>query len=206
MAGGFVAGLSWTVALGLPALYLLAGTGLLNIHLPAGDTLHEWADLAWLNLRHSMFAFAGVLALYGYAMARLRTLLRGPDPAPTTVAHYDHLLDLATGLFFGVGVIWTAIGMESALIHALQDPLQAAGGGAFSLLQRLVEGGILLALSTTVVGGVGGYLLRLIKTLTLSAQLQALYSRCADAPGREIVARLVAIEALMQRPTPSTKN
>ena len=62
-------------------------------------------------------------------------------------------------LFFGIGVIWTAIGMRSALIVGLSDldSAMAAQLGSFEILRRLIQGGILLALSTTIFGAVGGY-------------------------------------------------
>jgi len=61
---------------------------------------------------------------------------------------------ISATLFFGVGVVWTAIGMRSALLSALGglDQSAAAELGAFEILRRLVDGGILLALSTTIVG------------------------------------------------------
>ena len=56
----------------------------------------------------------------------------------------------------------------------------AAKLGAFSILQRLVDGGILLALSTTIVGAVGGYILRLVKSLAVGTQVRAYYNRLAN--------------------------
>ncbi len=73
-------------------------------------------------------------------------------------------------MFFGVGVIWTAVGMESALVQALDGVghgPEAAGLSASGLLERLVNGGLLLALSTTIFGGVFGYLFRLLKVVLL---------------------------------------
>jgi hypothetical protein len=43
------------------------------------------------------------------------------------------------------------------------------------VLQRLVDGGILTALSTTILGGVGGYLMRVTKGLYLGARLNRYY-------------------------------
>ena len=68
----------------------------------------------------------------------------------------DHLTDIWTTLFFGTGDIWTAIGMRSALIFALGDRDVALQDGAFAMLERMIDGGILLALSTTIFGGIGG--------------------------------------------------
>jgi hypothetical protein len=43
------------------------------------------------------------------------------------------------------------------------------------VLQRLVEGGILTALTTTIVGGVGGYVMRVIKSSLLGTRLSKFY-------------------------------
>ncbi len=93
--------------------------------------------------------------------------------------HLDHLTDIWTTLFFGTGVIWTAIGMRSALIFALGDPDTTIQEGAFAVLERMVDGGILLALSTTIFGGIGGYMMRVFKSISLGASLQQHYDRAA---------------------------
>jgi len=98
-------------------------------------------------------------------------------------------------LFFGTGVIWTAIGMRSALIFALGDRDIALQQGAFAMLERLVDGGILLALSTTIFGGVGGYIMRVYKTVTLGTRLQQQYDAAARADTSEMRASLLRIEA-----------
>ena len=84
-------------------------------------------------------------------------------------------------MFFGTGVIWTAIGMRSALIFALGDRDAALQQGAFAMLERMIDGGILLALSTTIFGGVGGYIMRVYKTVILGTQLQQHYDTAARA-------------------------
>ena len=94
----------------------------------------------------------------------------------------EHLVDIWINLFFGIGVIWTAIGMRGALLEGLGElnSQSAAQLGAFSILQRLVDGGILLALSTTIFGAVGGYLLRLVKSLTVGTRVKAYYNQLAE--------------------------
>ena len=58
--------------------------------------------------------------------------------------------------------------MRNALLVSLgsMDAETAARKGAFSILTQLVDGGILLSLSTTIVGGIGGYFMRMIKAWT----------------------------------------
>ena len=72
--------------------------------------------------------------------------------------------------------------MRGALIEGIGnlDSQSAAKLGAFSILQRLVDGGIMLALSTTIFGAVGGYFLRLVKSLTVGTQIKAYYNRLAE--------------------------
>ena len=71
----------------------------------------------------------------------------------------------------------------------------AAKLGAFSILQRLVEGGILLALSTTIFGAVGGYLLRLVKSLAVGTQVKAYYHRLAEQQTDTVQSTLRSIDA-----------
>ena len=65
--------------------------------------------------------------------------------------------------------------MRSALLFALGDPEATAQAGAYAVLSRLVDGGILSALTTTIVGGVGGYLMRVIKSSLLGTRLNHYY-------------------------------
>jgi hypothetical protein len=56
------------------------------------------------------------------------------------------------------------------LLHALdgiEDGRNSVSLSAWGILDRLVNGGLLLALSTTVFGGACGYLLRLLKIILL---------------------------------------
>jgi hypothetical protein len=112
------------------------------------------------------------------------------------IAQIDHLVDIWINLFFGIGVIWTAIGMRGALLEGLGDlnAQSAAKLGAFSILQRLVDGGILLALSTTIFGAVGGYLLRLVKSLAVGTQVKAFYNRLAEKQTDSVNSTLQSID------------
>jgi hypothetical protein len=90
-------------------------------------------------------------------------------------------------------VIWTAIGMRSALLYALGDPDIATQAGAFAVLQRLVEGGILTALTTTIVGGVGGYMMRVLKSSLLGTRLSRYYEEQEQHHGNRVEALLADI-------------
>jgi hypothetical protein len=112
------------------------------------------------------------------------------------ISQTEHLVDIWINLFFGIGVIWTAIGMRGALLAGLGDlnAQSAAKLGAFSILQRLVDGGILLALSTTIFGAVGGYLLRLVKSLAAGHQIRAYYKRLAEQQAESVNCILQSID------------
>lgn len=151
---------------------------------------------AWLtaNLGGSTWLFLAVLAAYGVHLGRLHDLLEA-EPSLREVAQLDQLIDVWIHLFIGIGVVWTAIGMRSALQAALGDTHAAMNDTAGDVLERLVDGGILLALSTTIVGAVGGYLMRLGKSLYLGAALQAFYEEVNHAELRALLASVQRLEA-----------
>jgi hypothetical protein len=201
--GAFLAGLGWGLAastgflLLLPLLWPGAEKTVVLANM-AGPLLPQaWQELN-RNLQGSLVPFALVLVVYFSQLRRLQVLLRAEQPAAGKVVRHEQLLDLSANLFFGIGVIWTAIGMRDALIHGLGDPVVSATAGAFSVLQRLVDGGILLALSTTIVGGAGGYLMRIIKSVVLGEKLTALYIRESQGPADAGLAALERIEQHLQ--------
>lgn len=198
----FVSGAASGVVLAVAALGL------------AGSGFFRDADVApvglWLqlNLGHSAWLFALVLMLYTANLRRLSRLLAG-GPDLKLVVKLDQLSDVWINLFVGIGVIWTAVGMRSALQAALGDPAGALTDSAGSVLHKLVDGGILLALTTTIVGGVGGYLMRLVKTMVVGARLQAFYAGVSRADIRELVGlgeRIEARLALLERQSPAVSG
>lgn len=157
------------------ALFLSLGvfTGLISISVSAA-WLANPAAFIFRHLRLSIVPFGSLFLLYFFLITKIRACLVCQDPDVSRISYYDRLLNTTISTFFGVGVIWTAIGMETALVHALetvekgQEP--GAGMSAWGLLERLVNGGLLLALSTTVFGGVCGYALRLVKIIFLGKE------------------------------------
>lgn len=192
---GFLGGLAAGLLVGLigAAGVMLAADILGPVGAPGGWTLAESLDWAWRNLGLSLPVFAVVLWLYARSLAELRRRVARSAPLDE-VAHAEHLTDTWTSLFFGVGVIWTAIGMRGALLYALGDPSASVEDGAFTVLQRMVNGGILVALSTTIFGGIGGYLLRVVKTITAGAALRRYYDAAAREDGEAMHATLRRIE------------
>ena len=132
------------------------------------------AAFAYRHLRLSIVPFSILFLLYFWLMSRLKDLLKKKETPLSRLTFYDRLLNATIATFFGVGVIWTAIGMETALMQTLnglgQDAEAVAKAGAWGLLEKLVNGGLLLALSTTVFGGICGYLLRLLKIIMIGNQ------------------------------------
>jgi hypothetical protein len=189
--GGLTAGVLLTVLAVLAAA--LAGQ-----HVEAGgDAAFQalagaTAAWVWRNLGWSLPVFAVVLGLYVHTLDRLREALRTEAPADQ-VSQADHLSDVWTSLFFGVGVIWTAIGMRGALVEALGAPAGSAAG--VEVLQRMVDGGILQALSTTIFGGIGGYLMRAWKAVVAGGELKRYY----EAEARRDVAALRASVSAIER-------
>ena len=195
-SGGFIAGALGALFLGVVLLYVLNMSEVLAISILDVPSVQRGLSWAYENLRLSVVPFFLTLIFYTGAMWRLKHYLRDQGASVEKIAQADHLVDIWINLFFGIGVIWTAIGMRGALLEGLGNlnAHSAAKLGAFSILQRLVDGGILLALSTTIVGAVGGYLLRLVKSLAVGTQVRAYYSRLANQQADAVNAVLKSID------------
>ena len=194
-------GFGWGAGTGI-VLTLLA---LLMVAPPEADVSSRASLGGWIdqNLGHSVWLFAMILTVYLMNLTRLNRLLDGRQEPPfTEVVELDQLLDVWIHLFVGIGVIWTAVGMRSALQAALGDPGEALVDSAGSVLQKLVDGGILLALTTTIVGGVGSYLMRLGKTMTVGAGLNAFYDRNNRREMHELIAVTRRLEDAIGRDRP----
>ena len=193
-------GFGWGAGTGI-VLTLLA---LLIVSPPDPSLASSRASLgAWLdaNLGHSVWLFALILTVFLMNLTRLNKLLNdSSDPGFTEVVELDQLLDVWIHLFVGIGVIWTAVGMRSALQAALGDPGEALVDSAGSVLQKLVDGGILLALTTTIVGGVGSYLMRLGKAMTVGARLNAFYEAHSRQDMSELIDLTRRLEAAVRQP------
>jgi hypothetical protein len=190
---GLIAGALGTLLGGAALLYSLARFGVIRLHDTAINAPGEWLAWAYTNLGSSIPVFAGLLLAFFITLGRLGRCLDDEQPVDKVV-QLDQLTEIWTTLFFGTGVIWTAIGMRSALIFALGDRDVALQEGAFAMLERMIDGGILLALSTTIFGGIGGYLMRVYKTVTLGSRLQQRYDRAARADTSEMRESLQRIE------------
>ncbi len=155
-------------------LYLQAGDHAVQLYPVTSGFLDDAGNWVHRNLGYSLIPFGITLVLYLATLQRLASNL-AQNQSVEQVAQAEHLLEVWISLFFGIGVIWTAIGMRGALIYALGDITQATGS-AIEVLARMVDGGMLTALSTTILGGAGGYLMRLGKSLSLGLKLSNYYS------------------------------
>ncbi len=194
---GFITGSLGVVLCATTLLYIRdksAVAALSVLDVPNVQRMFAWT---YANLRLSVIPFGATLLLYTGSLLRLKRLLRDQDSAVEAITQMDHLVDIGINLFFGIGVIWTAIGMRGALLDGLGDlnAQTAAKLGAFSILQRLVDGGILLALSTTIFGAVGGYLLRLVKSLAVGMPMQVYFNRLAEQQTDAVRSSLSSIDA-----------
>lgn len=157
------------------AIFLFFGvfSGWVTVTAPSPWMINPVAFL-YRHLRLSIVPFGLLLLLYVWLIGKIRAYLRLEQTKLSQLTYYDRLLNTTIATFFGVGVIWTAVGMETALMQALDGVRQGqetiADLSAWSLLERLVNGGLLLALSTTVFGGVCGYLLRMLKIVLIGQE------------------------------------
>jgi len=201
---GLVAGVLGTLIGGSASLYVLSRIGVIHFSDTVISNPGEWLHWAYTNLGSSIPVFAVLLLAYFVTLGRLRNALDNSRPI-NQIVQLDHLTDIWTTLFFGTGVIWTAIGMRSALIFALGDRDAALQQGAFAMLERMIDGGILLALSTTIFGGVGGYVMRVYKTILLGTQLQQHYDTAARADTSEMRVSLQRIEKHLRNDNGATE-
>lgn len=198
MSRGFLPGLGLGALVTALVLALLAPVR-------NGTAHREVLDWLVLNLGSSSGLFALVLVLFVVHLARLRRLLDG-TPERRLVVELDQLTDVWTHVFIGIGVVWTAVGMRSALQVTLADADQVVAGSAGTMLKRLVDGGILVALTTTIVGAVGGYLMRLAKTLYVGAALHAFYDALQQRDVRELVDTVRRIERSLEVRRPAEEE
>lgn len=196
---GVVQGFAVGVITAAAALYGLNRAGQAG----AESGLSPASILNWCgeNLGMSVPVFGLVLVLYLYYLSRLNQVLEETKPDSSRIRSLEDKTEFLTSLFFAVGVIWTAIGMRNALLVSLgnMDANLAAGKGAFFILKKLVDGGILVALSTTIFGGIGGYLMRAGRSWLVGEALNTFYEKERSEEQRAVTDRLDRIADLMDR-------
>lgn len=200
-SAGFITGALGVLSIATILLYMLNMSEIVAISVLEVPSVQRVLAWTYDNLRLSVIPFCLTFLFYTGSLLRLKRFLRDQHASVEKIAQIDHLVDIWINLFFGIGVIWTAIGMRGALLEGLGDlnAQSAAKLGAFSILQRLVDGGILLALSTTIFGAVGGYLLRIVKLLAVGTQLKAYYNRLAEQQTEGVHSTLRSIDARLSQ-------
>lgn len=168
----------------------------LTVLLLTGVLVDDPVAWASTNLGHSTWLFLACLLAFLSVLSRLDQQVDAMADYER-VAQLDQVSDVLIHVFVGIGVIWTAVGMRNALVTTLSVPDDLASD-ATHVLARLVDGGILLALTTTIVGAIGGYLMRLFKTVSTGARLTAYYQQRADEPMQTLLVRLGNIERLLE--------
>ena len=200
-SAGFITGALGVLIIATILLYMLNMSEIVAISVLEVPSVQRVLAWTYDNLRLSVIPFCLTFLFYTGSLLRLKRFLRDQHVSVEKIAQIDHLVDIWINLFFGIGVIWTAIGMRGALLEGLGDlnAQSAAKLGAFSILQRLVDGGILLALSTTIFGAVGGYLLRIVKLLAVGTQVKAYYNRLAEQQTEGVHSTLRSIDARLSQ-------
>jgi hypothetical protein len=200
-SAGFITGALGVLVIGAALLYMLNTTESSITSAPGIPGMQKVLIWVYANLKLSIIPFSFTLLMYGVALIRLMHHLKDEHTPVEKIAQGEQQVDIWINLFFGIGVIWTAVGMRGALLEGIGDlnAQSAAQLGAFSILQRLVDGGILLALSTTIFGAVGGYLLRLVKSLTVGIRLKAYYNQLTQQQTEALHNVLQSIEIQVGR-------
>ena len=148
------------------------------------------------SLGSSLFFFSANFIMFIIGCLMLQYNLKSENPAYTNIKYWDSIVNLSLALFFGIGVLYTAVGMMHAFQLALGNIDQAIATtlGPWGILQRLVEGGLLMALLTTIVGGAFGYVLRLLKFLIFGKTLIHLQEQHTKEHQEKIITTLQNIE------------
>ncbi len=196
----------FTIGLGLGALvavlsfYLLIMSGGAVLTTSPGGLMLKLVHLARDNLGYSIPFFLLTLMVYLVCLRRLSRLVNAAPASPVALMDAERKVDLSINIFFGIGVLFTAIGMRNSLLAALGglDAETAASRGAWFILRQLVDGGILLALSTTIVGGAGGYLMKVAKTWLVGKQIMQYYETMENDKENRTVLLLEKIIMLLE--------
>ena len=204
VSGGYIKGALVGMICSAVVLYALNMFGVIIVSSSGGLSLVSILQWCHGNLGFSIIPFSIIAVGYVLYLYKLVQLLGGETVSARDVCAVEEKIDLLISIFFGIGVIWTAIGMRNALLVSLgsMDAETAARKGAFSILRQLVDGGILLSLSTTIVGGIGGYFMRMIKEWTAGPQLNAFFDDEEITHHQGILDRLDRIAVLLEKNTP----
>lgn len=155
-------------------------------------------------LGYSILFFIPAFLGYGlFFMLLKKSLSRFPaDPEQMeNIRFYNTGTELFITLCFAIGVLFTAWGLQNALVSALGDVSKEEAGrlGAWGILRQLVENGFLIAFWTTIVGGTCAYIMRLFKFLSIGRELGRVSTWRRDQQVRVLFESLDAIKGQLER-------
>jgi len=155
-------------------------------------------------LGYSILFFIPVLLGYGLFFVLLKMSLfrfRSDPEQIENIRFYNAGTEIFITLSFAIGVLFTAWGLQNALVSALGGLSEEEAGrlGAWGILKQLVENGFLIAFWTTIVGGTAGYLMRLFKFICLGRELSRVSGRQRDQDRKALFETLDAIKLHMER-------
>ena len=162
-------------------------------------------------LGHSILFFISVFLGYGlfFVLLRMSLLRFRSDPEQIeNIRFYNAGTEIFITLSFAIGVLFTAWGLQNALVSALGGMNEEEAGrlGAWGILKQLVENGFLIAFWTTIVGGSAGYLMRLFKFLSLGRELGRLSGWQRDKERTTLFETLDAMRLHLERIEQNTPN
>ena len=130
-SAGIITGALGVLVIGTALLYMLNMSEFVAISVLKIPSVQRVLGWTYDNLRLSVIPFFLTFLCFGVSLMHLRQLLSDPGVSAEKVSQTEHLVDIWINLFFGIGVIWTAIGMRGALLEGLGDlNSQSAQGGA----------------------------------------------------------------------------
>jgi len=193
---------SLTVLLSAFLLLLLSQMGIIAFT-GAGWLVNSFNTITGY-LGYSILFFIPVLLGYVFFFVLLRTGLSRYETDQgqmEEVRFYNSGMEIFITLFFAIGVLFTAWGLQNALVSALGGVSKVEAGriGAWGILKRLVDNGILIALWTTIVGGAGGYAMRLVKFMFLGRKLNRFSSFNQEREKTFFFETLATIQAHVER-------
>ncbi len=153
------------------------------------------------ELGGSIYFFSGNIILYAIACLMLSQTLSRKSTDYHEINFWNTAANLSVSLFFGIGVLYTAVGMQRAFHLTLGNINQdmATSMGPWGVLERLVNGGLLMALITTIVGGALGYTLRLIKFMVFGKKLIIIKNEHDNLNSLRIIEQLSVIENIISK-------
>ena len=136
-SAGFITGAIGVLISAAALLYMANMSEFVAISVLKIPTIQQMLSWTYANLRMSVIPFFLAFLFYCHSLWRLKRFLKDQCVSAEKIAQTEHLVDIWINLFFGIGVIWTAIGMRGALLVGLGDldAESAAKLGAFSILR-----------------------------------------------------------------------